>query len=717
MADRYAQNQLARALVTAVTNTSASARQAAERRVRAWVSALDGIRSGAVTTGSRTPVAGMPPWVTLEVVRGGFATGRAMASGPLEADELARARALNLLPDRAAVFASYLTGEGLEELRTMVATGAYQVRIPEDAVLLVIGHLLTHGNLAAAQELLGSVHPHIGTLRFMPRAAGPRRTAPGQVSRQSASQVGEELRLTRPQPRVEAQREAAQVWQPLTDRFVALWLSAGNDWDEAHSELGHTLLNDYEQALESHRLCWKKSRVAGETLPRLVRATQARLEQRITEDWLRSIRELLAAVVAKRGEPGSEALSELRAVQARIMRQPSHARLAQVAAARCALLPADEGVPDVRALLEPVTEDEAAVFGVPAGAVMPTSVARKVRLGTIGSLESLIADGVIPSAEVLAELLPALTGLQVAAAYPDADLGRLMGAAYEAFRRRRSLLLLNLAKQVQFDELPWVFAVRSCAVSSGGERATAVARQVAGAAVDAWPGTLLPNPLIQELATLYQAGGESLPLVPEVAADIFERRFSPRFSAAALEAGTLLRGTLYERYYHLDFARLIEADDVATAFDDMCRAAAPSTIGRSVARNGMMIEHQQLLTTQNLAVLFGRGGVLPQRALPDLAVAAARHCDGLLRLAQHRPRPLATVKDAAYAWRQAVFFLTLAGEREHLAGFVEALTPEARWPMTEVLDGLRAAAAGECSPGRPLLGWTVTPHWAVRRAA
>lgn len=41
-----------------------------------------------------------------------------------------------------------------------------------------------------------------------------------------------------------------------------------------------------------------------------------------------------------------------------------------------------------------------------------------------------------------------------------------MGANYEAFRRRRSLVMLNLEKQVQLSELPWVAAVETDRVAS-----------------------------------------------------------------------------------------------------------------------------------------------------------------------------------------------------------------------------------------------------------
>jgi hypothetical protein len=744
---------LGSALLTAAAHEDAATRLRAQARVRAWTSVLDGLHAGTIDLGSRTPIAGLPAWVTLEVLRGGFATGKPVAGGPLQDDEMARADRLGIPHTRAQLVASYLTDEGLQELRTLIATGSYQVRIPEDAVLLVAAYLAVEGDRAGALDLLETVRPFVDTLRFAPRETAPALTPPGQVSRRTAEQVREALEQTKVHRQVEVQREALEVWLPLSDRFAALWWStrdadgrAGMYWTDGHTELADTLTRAYDSALNRHRLC-RKYRDGKQNLPILVTVTKARLRDEFSDVTAGRVERVLASILAKRGEPDGEALRELRTVQARVSASPAHRRLAQIAAGRCAALQPDEGVPDVSAVLSPVTPAEGEAFDVPAGLAMPAAVERKVRLATIGSVESLLADGVVPSAEVLAELLPTLTGLQVAAAYGNPELGQLVAAVYQAFRRRRSLLLVDLEKQVQFEELPWVAALSQHAVMSGAARAGAVARRVAALAIDAFPGTLLPNPLVQELTTLYDTANSPLPLIPELAADIFQGRFSPRFPAAARIAATLLEGSLYERYYDLDFGRLLEATSETSspsrarrtayvmrgrsvsateAFDEQCNEAVPAGSGWSTARNGMVIEHQQLLTTQNLAVLITLGGVQPTRTWPDLAVTAAIHCARLLQLAQHQKRPLATVKDAAYAWRQALFFLTIAGPDEHSAGFIEAVmatTEGERWPMTEVLNGLRSAAdggrfdqSGRCPSGRRLIGWTTTAHWAVQKA-
>ena len=55
-----------------------------------------------------------------------------------------------------------------------------------------------------------------------------------------------------------------------------------------------------------------------------------------------------------------------------------------------------------------------------------------------------------------------------------------------------------------------------------------------------------------------------------------------------------------------------------------------------------------------------------------------------------------TVKDAAYAWRQAIFFLSLlpvAELGERLESF-RRLPLASQWPMTEVIEGLASVVAG-----------------------
>jgi hypothetical protein len=60
----YPGGQLARAFVTAAAHEDADTRRRAEERVRRRHDVLAGMADGTLTVGSRTPVAGLPAWVT-----------------------------------------------------------------------------------------------------------------------------------------------------------------------------------------------------------------------------------------------------------------------------------------------------------------------------------------------------------------------------------------------------------------------------------------------------------------------------------------------------------------------------------------------------------------------------------------------------------------------------------------------------------------------------
>lgn len=100
--------------------------------------------------------------------------------------------------------------------------------------------------------------------------------------------------------------------------------------------------------------------------------------------------------------------------------------------------------------------------------------------------------------------------------------------------------------------------------------------------------------------------------------------------------------------------------------------------GRDVAVNGKVIEQAQILTTHNLAALVNVGITLDWAAQARDAWKVTRH-----HLAKATgEKPLLHRKNAAYAWRQTVFYLALS-PRDQVAVFVDdsslfqGLTPEA----------------------------------------
>ncbi|MBY8878269.1 hypothetical protein [Actinacidiphila acidipaludis] len=62
--DAYPRGELARAFLTAVTHQDPKVRRSAEERVDRWREVLAGMADGTLAIGSRTPVNGLPAWVT-----------------------------------------------------------------------------------------------------------------------------------------------------------------------------------------------------------------------------------------------------------------------------------------------------------------------------------------------------------------------------------------------------------------------------------------------------------------------------------------------------------------------------------------------------------------------------------------------------------------------------------------------------------------------------
>jgi hypothetical protein len=734
----YPLGQLARALATARTHHDPEVRARAGRKGERWRAVLSAMTDGRVTVGSRTPVAGLPAWVTLEVVHGGFATGSPSAGGPLRPHEREAARRAGVPESRRALFDHFLTEEGLVRLCELLDGGAYEVAVPEEGALLTAAWLGRAGETDAAVELVRELEPFADRLCFLPRPAERPAPGPDSVHRLTAGQARATLESRMPHHGVETQREALAVWNPFGDELLGHWLETAEDGvvlarvpDDAWRERGARLLRRYRDLAARHTHC-AKHRDPRQNLGILRSALEEAVTGRTPDARLLGLlRAAVTGMVRKRGVPGSPRHTELRRAQAVQAALPAHHRLAHLVAERLAELPQDTGVTDVAGPTGPVTEAEAAAHELPAGAAIPPRVRRPVQAALSAPVATLVERGVVPSAEVLAELTPQLVGAVWARAWQDESLRTLTSAVYRAFRSRRSLLLLNLASQVKVEELPWIRAlVPLRRPGDGGEGPAAVLRELGELALTAFPGTLLPNPLVRELGTLARQSEVAAPMVEELAADIFMGSFSPKFADAARIAGDLLAGTPYERYYGLHEGAAGASDFAALCVRRAEKASGGAVRGsRSVAANGMVIEQAQILTTHNLATLVARAHVAPRDGWESLARGAFLTAWRLAGRLENNPRPLGTVKDAAYAWRQAVFFLSLCGPREResvLSWLRDDADPAGRRParatarLAPAVRGLLNAATGtdpEADGGRRLLGWTVGRHWLLEGPA
>jgi len=750
----YAIGRLEQALERALTSDDLAVRRRAAARVDAWRNVLDGMASGRLTVGSRTPVANTPAWVTLEVAHGGFATGRYLAEAPLREDELARVP--ENAPgetDRERLNLWFLGDAGLAELGRALRSGNYRIDVPEESALLVVAWLLEREQYAAALDLTSELRPLMHRLRFTPTFS-PSSTPSGAVVRlQPVAEVRSTLRQATVRPRIAAMLETLRVWNPLYDRLVALWCDTVDDelpeltadgavvggwpcrvWPDDWVERRSQWLDEFHAAAEVHGRRHPKSNFA---------RLQAALERCPSDSSALSgrevgwIRRALANTIQAHGAPASEARAALRATQNAVAARPTYATLAHVLSCRLDRFPDDGGLPTLDAIDGEVTTDEVPAA---AGAVIPAHLLAKAARALEAPIGELVDRGVISSGEVLAQVLPQITSQLLAANIEDPSLAAAYAQTYAAFRRGRSLMLLNLEHQVRLDELPWIAAVapyRDRRVQATRAAAQSL-RETTVLALTAFPQTILPNPLVRELGALASQADLKLPLVEEVAADIFMGTFTEKWRAAAAVASRVLSGTLYAQYYALPAAwpareqRRYKRWGKATAddFAAMCAQRAleaQSGGGGHVAKNGTVLEQSQILTTHNLAVLIDALQLTDwlREVAPDLSDRAFTWA------VQRQTQPRTTwitelqgIKNTAYAWRQAIFYLsfcdqsaqsdvlTRLGERSAVLGprFAPAVA------------GLRHVAAGDrfnaegrtARGGRRVLGWSAGPHWLAR---
>ncbi len=311
-------------------------------------------------------------------------------------------------------------------------------------------------------------------------------------------------------------------------------------------------------------------------------------------------------------------------------------------------------------------------------------------------------------------MLPQLTANAQARGFDDPALARLYVALYRAFRKRRSLMLFHYASQVKLEELPWVEAITPLMRSDKNAAGDTLAR-VLTLVLSAFPHAITPNKLVRELKTLSSRAlsgrDREHPWTSEIAADIFMGSFVARFQHAATQAAELLEGSLYARYYALDYAALgkLKAKPRADLLAAYC--ASRGTGGSYVVRNGQTLEWAQIVTTHNLAVAHGLKLKLDYR---PLAVATLRWITRRMRIAftDHRAR-LKNIKQCAYAFRQMVFYLSMLDEQVVDSFFRDAsVEVDGREPLGLALAELRRVHRGrEVEGARRFVGWTAGPHW------
>ncbi|MFL6607870.1 MAG: hypothetical protein ACJ8HF_06500 [Pseudomonas sp.] len=751
----YAAFQLAKALVAQGADSEPEAQAKVAQRIARWQQVLAHAVQGTLQYGARMPMADIPVWVTLEVVTGGFATGHLLAGGELNEHEQALAASIpGIRPgfERLDLNAWYLTDEGLDVLRGYLGTGNYRVDVPEESALLSVAWLLDQGQVDEAWALIETITPFFARLRFFPSPCAKPQSSSAQVHVFTVGEIRQRLLKLPAQPRLAVQKQVIEICLPLYDAAISHFsLTYQDEWPcrvypEGWHERAASLCTRF------NAVCEAEGHTIGASKPRLLELF-ALLERcsgdpsSLTGREVGRIRQIVGDFVHKHGLPDSSLHREYRSRQREDVAAPEHHVLAKAVAKRMEHYPAEDGVSDLTPLLEPVTAQEANAFALAGEAELPRSIRQRVERCGSGTIAELIERGLITSGDTVARVLPAMTADIRSAGFRDPALGNLYAATYRAFRQRRSLLLVDLQSQVRLDELPWV------ALMEGQRQRHSLDADIARKALieasvltlTAFPQAILPNKLLKELRALAETAGLDLPFVDEVASDIFMGEFSNKFIDAARRAGKALTDTLYARYYDIDTQVLATLPDKpksrasqpfwrrsstsTDALTTLCARRANAELGTwRPATNGTIIEQQQIVTTQNLSILFceldlktllhPRGSSLAQACFEWI-------CRRQQMRIEHFHGRLIMLKNTAYAWRQMIFYLSMLDESE-TASAIEGI--EAHFvsqpiafqeKFRPVMIGLRLAAAGRRLPqqdrtvegARVFLGWTTESHW------
>ncbi|WKD31423.1 hypothetical protein [Streptomyces xanthophaeus] len=600
----------------------------------------------------------------------------------------------------AGLFDHCLTDEGLAGLWSLLDSGRYEVRAPEEAALLCVAWLVRAGETGAAAALVEEIRPFAGEVRFAPHPAD--RPVPGAdaVHVRTVGEVTGTLARRAPRPGIEAQHEALTVWRPFEDELLDHWLRAGADAGKGAGEGagagvtedtddGAALLARYRQLAATHTRCTRH--LDPKSNPAILRRA---LEERVAGRELSPrlagmLHHAVASMVAKRGRPGSAKHTRLRRAQARQADRPAHHDLAALVLRRLAPFDVSRGLEDVGPLIGPLTPEEAGTSGLPAGTTIPASVRAAVTAARSAPLDTLLEDGLIPSAEVLGEVAEQLIATHTARGYADASLRTLIAATYRARSGRRYPLWWSPEHHARITGLPWIRAVAPWA-SDPVEQARSTLRMLGEACVRAFPGAGLPNLPVRALSGLAQLAELPVPFAAEPLADAHSGMATPAVLAAARDAAGLLRGTVYERCHGIDYAAVQELADAQDrqGFARLCaeRAGRP---GRPLVSDPAVIEQARILTTSSLATLVVHAGIAPQGGWDGAARGAFAAATG----------SAATAKSTACAWRQLLFHLALcdAEEQARVLTWIDARA--ARLPARTAarialpLAGLRLAAA------------------------
>lgn len=703
----YAQFQLAKAFLGYENADDITNQQNAVKKIKQWQQILQKMIDGQAKYGSRTPLKGVPAWVTLEVATGGFATGNYLAGGPLQEYETIL---LSKLPftveenkERLALNSYFLSEQGISQLIDWLNNATYEIKVPEEGALLTVAYLLLEGKHNQARALIEKISPWFAHLRFYPTPLKHPKLGSTGIRIKNIEDCVKDLYNVKENYRLLAQKEAIEIWAPFKDRLVALFLETFKDdlpcqlMSKAWQDKANTLLNDFKTLRKKHLLCSKVDKKKNhfyQLKEFLQRCLFNNNELHLSE--LKQITFIIKQHIHKHSYPSSTKNKEYQQMQQKMVASPTFYDISKGLIYRFESYPKRQGLDDINYITLPISLGESKLAHIPHGTQIPKTLQKKLLRCLNTSLESLIELDLVTSGEVVARLLPQLTAQIRATGIQDVRLRGLYTQIYKAFRCRRSLLLLNLEKQVQLEELPWIEVIEHYRKKELSNKTLAkeTLTEVCTLTLVAFPYAILPNKLLQELTALAKTAELDLPLTEELAADIFMGAFSDKFIKAIEQTDISMQDSLYAHYYNINYHSLLsklQANNqqknsgwVAGLFNkhdkhqsdnllNICEKRAGVKFGNyQVAETGMLLEQVQILSTHNLTLLFnilGLQNILKQHLPQMVKTCFIKICKRLQMPFKGYHAALINIKQSAYAWRQMVFYLSFLNQEEQKVFF------------------------------------------------
>lgn len=683
----YAQSQLAKTLSQPEINNN---------KVQQWEAVLHQILQGQANYGSRTPFENTPAWITLEVIKGGFATGNWLAGGEITPEEqhLLDKLQIKTSPEnqRLALNSYYLTDDGMNVLNKCLDNENYLITVPEESVLLTVAWLIRNKAQAYARDLLDIISPWFSVLRFYPHIVEQPVISSSTVRVQELAMTIYDLKRIKPNKRVLAQKEAVTIWHPFKVKMVAL-LSEIVDKSSSYiitplwRQSAKDLLAEYFQLRKQYFLCNKPIKNKGDFAKLRIAIEQLSLEKNELDlHQAQHIRVLLQRHIEKYGEPNSEKSDKKQKIKQDDVQAPLHYTLSRVILNRLDSLDINNGFDDKEIATEAISESEAKQFSLTEDYPIPSIITYKTMRSFNTTASQLVEQKLITSSEALSNIIPQITAGLRANSLLDIPLRHLYEKNYRAFKQRRSLLLLDLQHQVQLEELPWVAIIDKFRTKQISNKTifTEVLNEFLLLNFRYFPHTQLPNPLLQELNSLTSQVDPSIKWSEELAADIFMGMFSKKIANILVKnTDSVLPYSLYSQYYRIDY--LLLKHELLTALSSAntqggdpyatsrvilkwCEDRTNEKFGSySPAINGGILEQSYILTTHNLSTIFNSIGLADK--LKPFLLDMCKQCLQVINRYLQAPyrgyhASLITIKNAAYAWRQCVFYLSYLSQEE-----------------------------------------------------